>query len=74
METKKHRLNFLEPPLDIIDGEPEWEVEKIMGHQQYWNQTQYLIQWKDYSPAYDQWVSKSELHAPELIHQYLAGQ
>jgi hypothetical protein len=74
METEKHRPNFLEPPLDIINGEPEWEVEKIMGHRQYRNQTQYLIRWKDYSPAHDQWVLKSELHTPELVHQYLAEQ
>jgi hypothetical protein len=31
-ETEKHGLNFLEPPSDILDGEPEWEVEKLMGH------------------------------------------
>jgi hypothetical protein len=37
-EMEKHRLNFLEPPTDIIDREPEWEVEKIMGHWQYQNQ------------------------------------
>jgi hypothetical protein len=42
-ETEKHGPNFLEPPSDIIDGEPEWEVKKIMGHWLYQNQKQYLI-------------------------------
>jgi hypothetical protein len=30
-ETKEHGPNFVEPPPDIIDGEPEWEVEVIIG-------------------------------------------
>jgi len=30
-ETETHGPNFLEPPPDIIEGEPEWEVEKILA-------------------------------------------
>ena len=29
-ETTKHGTNFIEPPPDIIDGEPKWEVEHII--------------------------------------------
>ena len=29
-ETDQHGPNFLEPPPDIIEGEPEWEVERIL--------------------------------------------
>ena len=29
-ETDQHSPNFLEPPPDIIEGEPEWEVEQIL--------------------------------------------
>jgi hypothetical protein len=29
-ETSQHGPNFLEPPSDIIEGEPEWEVKKII--------------------------------------------
>ena len=29
-ETSQHGPNFLEPPPEIIEGEPEWEVEKII--------------------------------------------
>jgi len=29
-EMEQHGPNFLEPPPDIIEGEPEWEVEKII--------------------------------------------
>jgi hypothetical protein len=36
-ETVAHGPNYERPPPDIIEGEPEWEVEKIidsrhMGH------------------------------------------
>ena len=30
-ETTEHGTNFIEPPPDIIDEEPEWEVERIIG-------------------------------------------
>jgi hypothetical protein len=29
-ETQQHGPNFLEPPPDIIEGEPEWEVKRIL--------------------------------------------
>jgi hypothetical protein len=31
-ETPEHSKNFLEPPPDIIDDTPEWEVEMILKH------------------------------------------
>jgi len=30
-EMEEHRPNYHEPPPDIIEGEPEWEVEQIVG-------------------------------------------
>jgi hypothetical protein len=29
-EMSQHGPNFLEPPPDIMEGEPEWEVMKIL--------------------------------------------
>jgi len=29
-ETDQHRPNFIEPPLEIVEGEEEWEIEKIL--------------------------------------------
>jgi hypothetical protein len=44
-ETKEHRPNYLEPPLDIIDDTLEWEVEKILKEQEFgrWWKKQYLV-------------------------------
>jgi hypothetical protein len=30
-EMEQHGRNFIEPPPDIIEGEPKWEVEQILG-------------------------------------------
>jgi hypothetical protein len=30
-ETMEHGPNFLEPPPNIVDGQPEWEVDTIVG-------------------------------------------
>jgi hypothetical protein len=30
-ETMEHGPNFLEPPPDLIEGHPKWEVEAIVG-------------------------------------------
>jgi hypothetical protein len=32
-ETTAHGPNFSQPPLELIDGEEEYQVECIMGHQ-----------------------------------------
>jgi hypothetical protein len=69
-ETEKHGPNFLEPLPDLIDGEEEWEVEEILGDQQYRRKKQYLVQWKGYALAHDSWVDESELHTPDLVEAY----
>jgi len=69
-ETDRHGPNFLEPPSDLINGEEEWKIEKILGHWTYWKKKQYLIRWKGYTPACDSWTNESGLHALELLADY----
>jgi len=69
-ETDRHGPNFLEPPPDLIDGEEEWEIEKVLRRWTYWKKKQYLIRWKGYMPAHDSWVNESGLHTPELLADY----
>ena len=68
-ETELHGPNFTRPPPDLIDGEPEYEVEKILdkkqkgkGHKMY-----YLIKWKGYPASDNSQEPASEVHVPELI-------
>jgi len=70
-ETDQHGPNFIEPPPDILEGEPEWEVEKILKERSFghWKK-QYLVRWKGYSPAHDSWTNSEDLHAPELLMDF----
>ena len=54
-ETPEHGPNFLDPPPNIIDDEPEWEVERILKQRTFgrWKKKQYLVRWKGYLPAHD---------------------
>src|SRR5712672_3410425 len=71
-ETPEHGPNFVEPPPEVIEGEEEWEVEQVLGkcHFGRGKKIQYLVRWKGYSPAHDQWIDQRNLHADELISEY----
>ena len=71
-ETKEHGPNYHEPPPDIIEGQPEWKVEAIVGMRLYGckKEKQYRVHWKGYSDAQDTWEPENNIHAPELIQQY----
>jgi hypothetical protein len=69
-EMEKHGPNFLEPPPELIEGEPKWEVEQILGDRTYWHKKQFLIRWKGYVPAHDSWVDESDINAPDLLMDY----
>src|SRR5712675_629326 len=68
-ETVEHGGNFLEPPPDIIEGEEEWEVEQVLGKRHFGRgkRLQYLVRWKGYSPAHDQWINKEDMAANDLV-------
>ncbi|SJL04326.1 uncharacterized protein ARMOST_07692 [Armillaria ostoyae] len=75
------------PPPDIINDEPEYEVEAIINHKtrkvrgqkdketgKYTTNivTDYLVKWKGYGREEDKWTKESELgHAGEAISDYL---
>ena len=64
------------PPMpEVIDGEPEFEVEKILEHRQRGKgrhrQTWYLLRWKGYSTDYDTWEPDTNLTScRELLQEY----
>jgi len=56
-------------PPDIIEGEEEWEVEQILDRRIFGRskKLQFLVRWKGYSPAHDQWVNKEDMAADDLV-------
>ena len=67
-----YRPNYSRPPPDLIEGEEEYEVEKIVNHRHSGrSQTlQYLIKWKGYPEANNTWEPADQVHALELIKAY----
>jgi len=69
-ETKEHGCNFPEPAPELIEGQPEWEVEEILNSRWYRHKLQYLIKWKGYSDAHNSWEPKENVTAPALLAAY----
>jgi hypothetical protein len=51
------------PPPELVDGEPEWEVEAILAQvpKQGRRPARYLVRWKGYAPVHDSWEPLSGL-------------
>jgi len=69
-ETKEHGHNFPEPVPELIEGQPEWEVEEILNSRRYRRKLQYLIKWKGYSDTHNSWEPKENVTAPALLAAY----
>ena len=75
-ETPEHGPNYLELPPNIIEGQPEWEIEAIIGMCFFGQrkEKQYRVHWKGYSNAHDTWEPEQNIHAPELLTEYHRNQ
>ena len=60
-ENEVHGKNFPAPPPDLIDGEEEYKIEKIICHCGTPTTRSFLIQWKGYSAEEDSWVPERDL-------------
>jgi len=71
-ETQEHGANYTRPPPQIVNGDQEFEVERIMGHQLFGRgcKLQYLIKWQGYPEADNTWKPKELMFAPKLIAAY----
>jgi Chromo (CHRromatin Organisation MOdifier) domain len=71
-ETELHRPNFTQPPPDLVDGEDEYEVKKIIdmkhkgkGHKHY-----YLVKWKGHPTSNNSWEPRENIQVEELIREF----
>jgi hypothetical protein len=57
---------------DLIDGQEEWEVDKVLDHRHWRNHLQYLVKFKGLHRDTRQWLFASDLtHCQEAIEDYL---
>jgi len=60
------------PPPTLIQGQEEWEVEKILDSQQRHGKNKFLVRWKGYSQGDDTWEPEENLHnAGKKLQEYL---
>ena len=70
-ENDTHGPNFSNPPPDLVDGEEEYEIEAIKGHQPFRGYWRYLVKWKGYPTSENSWHTASELkNALEILQEY----
>jgi hypothetical protein len=71
-ETEFHGTNYDKPPPDLVNGEEEYEVERIVASRRFGrgHKLQYLIKWKGYPDTENQWVAKEDVFAEDAIREF----
>ena len=70
-ENGTHGTNFIQPPPELIEGEPEYEVEAIISHRRSGKGHQYLIKWKGYPTGKNTWEPERNLtNAQDILNAY----
>ena len=60
-----------QPAPVIIEGEEEWEVERILNKWQIQGKDKYLVQWKGFMAESDTWEGRENLeNAKEAVKEY----
>ena len=54
-KMEEHRVNFTEPPPNLIDDHEEYKVKEVLDSRLYgqWKKCQYLIKWKGYAATHN---------------------
>lgn len=58
------------PEPEIVDDEPEYEVEAILDSRLIRKHLHYLVSFKGYGPEENQWLPVENIHAPDLIADF----
>jgi hypothetical protein len=59
------------PPPIIIDGQEEYEVERIIAKRRFQDQVQYLVKWAGYPIEEAMWLTKEDMkNASDLIKEF----
>jgi hypothetical protein len=71
-ETIMHGPNFTQPTPELIDGEEEYSIEKILDSRCFSRrrQLQYLVKWEGYPDSDNMWVDKDDVFAEDKIQEF----
>jgi hypothetical protein len=71
-ETIMHSPNFTQPTPELIDGEEEYSVEKILDSRRFGRRRrlQYLVKWEGYPDSDNMWVDKDDVFAEDKIWEF----
>jgi hypothetical protein len=74
-ETIMHGPNFTRPAPELIDGEEEYSVEKILDSRHFGRRQrlQYLVKWEGYPDAENMWVDKDDVFADDKVREFKAS-
>ena len=63
--------NFPSPPPDVVEGEPEWEVEKVLDAKFAYNRLLFLVKWKGWPESENSWEPEKHLeNAQDVVQQF----
>jgi hypothetical protein len=74
-ETTMHGPNFTRPAPELIDGEEEYSIEKILDSRRFgrrWR-LQYLVKWEGYPDSDNMWVDKDDVSADNKVRDFKAS-
>jgi hypothetical protein len=71
-ETIMHGPNFTQPAPELIDGEEEYSVEKILDSRRFSRRQrlQYLVKWEGYPDSDNMWVDKDDIFAEDKVREF----
>jgi hypothetical protein len=58
------------PPPVLVEGNEEFEVEKILNSHICWCHLEYLIKWKGYDSRHNSWAAHYNVHALDVITDF----
>jgi hypothetical protein len=71
-ETITHGPNYNRPVPDLVDGEEEYSVEKILDSRKFGRRRrlQYLVKWEGYPDSDNMWVDKDDVFADDKVREF----
>jgi hypothetical protein len=71
-ETIMHSPNFTRPAPELINGEEEYSIEKILDSRQFGRRQclQYLVKWEGYPDSDNMWVDKDDVSADDKVREF----